>query len=78
MVIYKENYDESDGSEGFANFEDCICDVVKCDLDGNNKETLLSNVRIHGFVSCITETYLEYSFYDNDTDTNQKYRLYYN
>lgn len=74
MVIYKRNYIEDD----YENPEDCICDVVKCDLNGQNTEILLSNIRIEGYISKITETYVEYSHYNSDTDTRQEFRVNFN
>ena len=54
-------------------FNDYLCNVVRCDLNGKNKKILLKNLRIKGSVDKITSSYITYQNYD----TNKTYKLKY-
>lgn len=54
-------------------FNDYLCNVVRCDLNGKNKKILLKNHRIKGSVDKITSSYITYKNYD----TNKTYKIKY-
>lgn len=54
-------------------FNDYLCNVVRCDLNGKNKKILLKNHRIKGSVDKITSSYITYKNYD----TNKTYKIEY-
>lgn len=54
-------------------FNDYLCNVVRCDLNGKNKKVLLKNQRIKGYVDKITSSYITYKNYDTDKTYKIKY-----
>lgn len=73
MVIYKKAYNDKNPYL----VEDCICDVIKCDFNGENAIELLSNAHVCGYVIEITEFYIKTSVWNWEDDTSQEFILNY-
>ncbi|MBO5153078.1 MAG: hypothetical protein J6C00_01845 [Eubacterium sp.] len=69
-VEYVRSYDNSE----YILYNDYICNVVRCDLNGKNKKVLLKNQRIKGYVDKITSSYLTYKNYDSNKTYKIKYK----
>ena len=44
-------------------FNDYVCNVILCDMNGKNKKILLKNKRIAGIIEKITSSYITYQDY---------------
>ena len=54
-----------------------ICNVIRCGLDGKNKKVLLKNRKINGYISKITSSYIQYTYYDYKNDISTVFTLRY-
>lgn len=54
-------------------FNDYVCNVVSCDLNGKNKKILLKHQRIKGYIEKISSSYITYKDYDADKIYKIKY-----
>lgn len=72
QIYYVEYVRSYDNSEDIS-YNDYICNLVRCDMNGKQKKILLKNQRIQGGISKITSSYIVC----NDNNTDKTYKINY-